>query len=110
MLELVISILLALGFFILATLIYRSNLSSDKGLGLLVASLSLIGLSILLTIISYGLLVVLKKFIGLVLVLFGLFMVIKFPMPEEYQPSQFSKLGLLIGFFSFFLGVFLLLF
>ncbi len=52
---------------------------------------------------------IVNKIIGILLILFGLFMILKFPQPGEYQPKGFSLLGILVGIISLGVGVYLLL-
>jgi len=95
------------GLFIL--IIPIRDLFPNRNTVLLIFLLTLVSLLLLLTIIYCGFLTIFRKFLGLILIFFGLFMITNFPRPEEYQPSSFSKLGLFVGFFSFLLGTFLIL-
>jgi len=51
---------------------------------------------------------IINKIIGILLILFGLFMVLKFPQPGDQQPKGFSFLGILVGIISLGIGVYLL--
>ena len=42
--------------------------------------------------------------IGILLLLFGAFMVIGFPAAEEHQPQSFSWAGIVMGFIALLIG------
>lgn len=110
MLELLIAILLAVGFFVLITVASRGELSSEKGLGLLVLSLGLVGAGILMTIVQFGFFILFKKVVGIILILIGFFMVAKVPRAEDDQPAYLATWIILVGFFLLFLGIYWTLF
>jgi len=51
---------------------------------------------------------IVNKIIGILLILFGLFMVLKFPQTESWQLKGFTMLGILVGIISLGGGVYLL--
>lgn len=110
MLELLIAVILAVGFFGLVTTVCRGDLSSEKGLGLLLFSLGLIGVGILITITQFGFFILLRKIAGIILILIGFFMVAIIPRAEEDQPKYLATWIILIGFFILFLGIYWTLF
>jgi len=54
--------------------------------------------------------VILKKLIGLIIFVFGYFMVFIFPGETDYQPAGFSMIGVIGGIFFFIIGLYLLIF
>ena len=52
---------------------------------------------------------IVSKIIGILLILFGLFMILKFPQTESWQPKGFTMLGILVGIISLGGGVYLLI-
>lgn len=109
MLELFVAVLLAFAFFCLGIVITK-GLKYNHGIGLTIFSIGLILLSGLILIWSFGIGLLIQKLIGLGFVVFGFFMTVKFPQPGGYQPEGFSRLGLLLGLFCLFVGIYWLLF
>ncbi|MCK4428966.1 MAG: hypothetical protein KAU95_01215 [Candidatus Aenigmarchaeota archaeon] len=110
MLDFVIALCLALAFFFIAVVFYRGHFESNQGMHLLVLAVCLIAVSGFLVVWQFGTLTVYKKIVGIILTFFGGFMVVKFPQPGDYQPKEFSLLGILIGLFCLFLGLYWVLF
>lgn len=48
------------------------------------------------------------KLIAILLIIFGGFMVLFFPLAPEHQPESFSISGVIIGFISLIIGAYLL--
>jgi len=61
-------------------------------------------------IYKLGFLMFVKKIIGIIFLIFGLIILIKFPQLGDYQPKKFSVLFILIGIFILLFGVYLLVF
>ncbi len=112
MLDFIIVVLLTLAFFCLGIIFSRGdkNFTTKQGVGLLILSISLIAISGFLIIWNFGTLLIIKKIGALLLILFGLFMTFKFPQPGDWQPKQFALLGIFVGLFCLFLGLYWLLF
>jgi len=110
MLEFVIPFLLSLGFFTLIIFLTKEIHPEKKAIGLFIFSVGLIGVSFLLTITQFGVLTILKKIVGIIILITGFFLSIKFPKPDEHQLPVFSTFGLFIGFLLLFLGIYLTLF
>ncbi len=68
----------------------------------------ILGIWIIISTLTLG--VVLKKLAGLVISLFGVFLVIGFPDVAEYQQAGFSKTGIFIGIVLTVIGAYLLFF
>ena len=109
MLAPVILALLFLGIFAMGILVFK-KVPKNLGIYLLIFSLLSIIVSISLALAFYGFQIVLRKFLGIILVFFGLFMIFKFPRPEEYQPSYFLKPAIILGCCSLIIGIFLIFF
>jgi len=61
-------------------------------------------------IIYIGFFEFIKKMLGIILILIGLIITIKFPQPGNYQPKTFSHIFIIIGIFILLSGVYLLVF
>ncbi len=68
----------------------------------------ILGIWIIISTLTLG--VVLKKLAGLVISLFGVFLVIGFPDVAEYQQAGFSKAGIFLGIVLTVIGAYLLFF
>lgn len=112
MLEFIIAVLLAVAFFCLGVVLSRGdkNFGAKQGIVLLIISISLIVISGFLIIWKFGTLLIIKKIGAILLIVFGWFMTFKFPQPDSWQPKQFALLGILVGLFFLFLGLYWLLF
>jgi len=112
----VVAILLTLAFFILGKVFFAQGYKGHgkhghwQGEWLLVFAIAAIILSALLVLDFFGFWLVMKKLGGLLLLAFGFFMLVKFPAPPDYQPEGFFWLGVAIGLFCTFLGIYWLLF
>lgn len=111
MLELVIVILLTLAFFVLMKIFFGQGYGKVmQNQGLLIFAFGAILLALWLVVHYLGWAVIAKKFAGLVLLIFGMFMVAKFPTNADWQPEGFTLLGTILGLFCTFLGIYWLLF
>lgn len=112
----IVALLLTLAFFILGKVFLAQGYKPSKNHGmqqayaLLIFAVFAIVLVWLLVVSTFGLGLILKKLAGLILLAFGFFMVVKFPSSPDYQPEGFFWLGVVIGLFCTFLGIYWLLF
>jgi hypothetical protein len=74
--------------------------------------IGLVILGIILLVVGglIGFVLFVKQGLGIVLIIFGVFMMIGFPEVGEYQPSGFSWAGVLIGLIMIALGIWLIFF
>ncbi|MGC9310489.1 MAG: hypothetical protein ACP5E4_02060 [Candidatus Aenigmatarchaeota archaeon] len=111
-----IAALLALAFFVLAKVFFGQGYTPHKSKGdqqawgLIIFAVGAIIVSGWLVVLHFGTGLILKKLIGLILLIFGYFMLIKFPAGTDWQPEGFFWLGITIGLFCTFLGIYWLLF
>ena len=71
--------------------------------------LAIVGVILLMAAVLIGLLFLLTKALGLLLVLAGIFMMRFFPDISEFQPFGMSKLGIVIGVISLIAGIWLII-
>lgn len=71
--------------------------------------LAVVGVLVLIVGVFVGILMLLTKAIGLLLVLGGIFMMFFFPDIAEFQAHEMSKTGIVIGIIFIVLGVWLIL-
>ncbi len=90
MLEILVALILAVGFFILGTLFYRKDISSEKTLGLLILSIGLIGMGSFIIIFQLGIFTVSGD--------------------SNYQPGYLVPIIMLTGLLLLFLGIYWILF
>ncbi len=81
-----------------------SGLSRDLLIGL-----ALIGVVVLALGVIVGLIFLLWKFLGIGLVLLGIFMIIFFPDVTDYQRSSVSWAGVFLGFIFIAAGIIILI-
>lgn len=72
--------------------------------------LIILGLILLVIGSLIGLVLFVKQGLGIVLIIFGIFMLIAFPEITSYQPTGFSWTGVLIGVIAIGLGIWLIFF
>jgi hypothetical protein len=106
---LVAAILIALG--ILAVFLSAESGKKDERLlvVMLVGEISIVA-GIWLIISTIGIFTIIKKIAGLLLLVFGGFMILKFPDIDVYQPKGYTITGIFIGIICAVIGVYLLLF
>jgi len=106
---LVAAILIALG--ILAVFLSAESGKKDERLlvVMLVGGISIVA-GIWLIISTIGIFTIIKKIAGLLLLVFGGFMVLKFPDIDVYQPSGYAMTGIFIGIVCAIIGIYLLIF
>jgi hypothetical protein len=115
-LGIIVALLLTLAFFVFAKVLFSQGYKASKDNGyqqayaLILFAVFAIVLVWLLIVNTFGLGVILQKLAGLILLVFGFFMLVKFPSTPEYQSEGFFWLGVVIGLFSTFLGIYWLLF
>jgi len=103
------AILIGVGLF-LAFMIEKLKASDTKMYLALAASIILIvaGGWMLYTSVSADLLK--RRLWGIIITLFGAYMIFGFPASTDYQPAGFGYTGVLIGLISLIGGIYLLLF
>jgi len=82
---------------------------SMLGRDLLIA-LALLGTIVLIIAIIIGVIFFVRKGIGVLMILFGIFMIIFFPDISVIQPEAFSKTGILIGIILLVVGILLVVY
>jgi hypothetical protein len=112
----IVAILLTLAFFIFAKVMFSQGYKASKDKGyqqayaLIIFAIFAVVLVWLLIVNTFGLGLILQKMAGLILLIFGFFMLVRFPTSADWQPEGFFWLGVVIGLFSTFLGIYWLLF
>jgi len=81
------------------------GLKRDILIGLGILGIILLGISIII-----GLIFLLTKSLGLVLILFGIFLMKYFPDVSDYQSHGMSFTGIVLGVIAFGIGIYLLIF
>ncbi len=89
---------------------FRLALSSSAMTLSLIISILLISSGIYLIFISLPWYVILRKFVGLIIFIFGYFMVFIYPGESDYQPPGYTMLGVIGGILFLIIGIYLLIF
>jgi len=108
--QIIASLLLAFGIFVLWNL-FEAKKSDKDAFILLLISLALIitgGWLLYIATPPFGFLT--RKIIGIILTLIGGFLVFVFPGYSLYQLKSYTNAGILIGLFILIIGVYLLVF
>jgi len=107
--QIVGSVLIAVGIFAIY-LLGKSKKNDRDAFILIVLGLVFMGAGGWLLISHIAPMVLLKKFFGIIFVLMGGFLTLKFPAISKYQPGEFTSLGILIGLVLLILGVYMIMF
>jgi len=110
MIEIIVAaILIAIG--IIAVFFSAESEKKDEKLliVMIIGGISIVA-GIWLIISTVGIFVIIKKIAGLLLLVFGGFMVLKFPDIDVYQPSGYAMTGIFIGIICAIIGIYLLIF
>jgi len=108
LLEIFACLLIAIGIFGIYNLI-ESRKEDRETLKVLIISLSLTFFGIYILVKGIEVYIIIKKFFGIFLLLFGSFMTIYFP-GTGYTHRGFKNFGILLGLFLMTFGIYLLLF
>ena len=76
----------------------------------ILVGLGLLGLLLLIVTTLVGVVLLVKKALGLIVLLFGIFMLLWFPDVPDYQYEGFVKPGIWIGLAAVIVGIILLIF
>jgi len=102
-------VLIAFGIVVIFFLGER-DLGDAKSLFIMVLGALCIIAGLWIFVANVGMWTIIQKMIGIILVVMGIFLIVKFPGVEGYQPHQMSITGIFIGIIILIIGIYLLFF